>query len=125
MVMRASLTDTLIELGACGPAVRWAMRQPCARTALRRCQNPDWLIWLTRALFSYEERRARVGRTFEFWGGLFSKREFLEKFPELFPDDEIIDRLIARAPRRFSSDEPVVHMHSRKEVRRYCADRGR
>ena len=45
-LVSAHWSDALTRMSACGDAVEWAQTQPSYAVAWRRCQRPDWLLWL-------------------------------------------------------------------------------
>ena len=54
-------SDALTRMSACDGAVAWARTQPSYAVAWRRCQRPDWLLWLAgRCCHTLTQRRAIV-----------------------------------------------------------------
>ena len=54
-------SDVLTRMSACNDAVEWARTQPSYAVAWRRCQRPDWLLWLAgRCCHTLTQRRAIV-----------------------------------------------------------------
>jgi hypothetical protein len=54
-------SDVLTRMSACDGAVEWARTQPSYAVAWRRCQRPDWLLWLAgRCSRTLTQRRAIV-----------------------------------------------------------------
>lgn len=113
-----SLVGTLMQMGACAPAILWVLHFPDARTALaairrsRSCKKQEWLEWLVTGLMTPQERYALLDDLDA--RGIFSDPARRRAQCRALSDEEIIRRM---------RDKNVSTHPTRREIADYLGAR--